>query len=214
MKKTFKKLTRYFKTDTELFIEELNENRRQIDHTIKTLEKNIQILESALAKHIALGHYLDEKKTSKHLRIESIDKIVIQYVKMRKDTTAKEMIREKMKEQQKLQGLYETIELHNQRIQDYQYRLKKAIYTLDNQNINKEAFIIKQQIAIQELRILEKLDKGNGRTHIERVQREILDIDTYKLLDLKEDVLNSAQIDEEIEKELSFFKMNYSSHNW
>lgn len=214
MKKSFKKLTRYFKTDTELFIEELNENRRQIDHTIKTLEKNIQILESALAKHIALGHYLDEKKTSKHLRIESIDKIVIQYVKMRKDTTAKEMIREKMKEQQKLQGLYETIELHNQRIQDYQYRLKKAIYTLDNQNINKEAFIIKQQIAIQELRILEKLDKGNGRTHIERVQREILDIDTYKLLDLKEDVLNSAQIDEEIEKELSFFKMNYSSHNW
>ena len=214
MKKTFKKLTRYFKTDTELFIEELNDNRRQIDYTIKTLEKNIQILESALAKHIALGHYLDEKKTSKHLRIESIDKIVIQYVKMRKDTTAKEMIREKMKEQQKLQGLYETIELHNQRIQDYQYRLKKAIYTLDNQNINKEAFIIKQQIAIQELRILEKLDKGNGRTHIERVQREILDIDTYKLLDLKEDVLNSAQIDEEIEKELSFFKMNYSSHNW
>jgi len=214
MKKSFKKLTRYFKTDTELFIEELNDNRRQIDYTIKTLEKNIQILESALAKHIALGHYLDEKKTSKHLRIESIDKIVIQYVKMRKDTTAKEMIREKMKEQQKLQGLYETIELHNQRIQDYQYRLKKAIYTLDNQNINKEAFIIKQQIAIQELRILEKLDEGNGRTHIERVQREILDIDTYKLLDLKEDVLNSAQIDEEIEKELSFFKMNYSSHNW
>ncbi|MGM9926508.1 MAG: hypothetical protein ACI35P_01025, partial [Bacillus sp. (in: firmicutes)] len=70
-----------------------------------------------------------------------------------------------------------------------------------------------QQIAIQELMISGKLDKRNGKKHIERIQREILDKDAYKLLDLKENVLDDAQIDGEIEKELSFLKMNDSSPN-
>lgn len=213
MKKLLKKITRYFKTDTKLFIEELNDYRQSLDNAIKTLEKNIQILESALAKHMKLGHYLNEKKTSKHMRIESINKIVIQYVKMGKDIAAREIIREKVKEQQKLQGLCEIIDMHNQRIQEYQYRLQKAIDALDHQKSNREAFIIKQQIAIQELMISGKLDKRNGKKHIERIQREILDKDAYKLLDLKENVLDDAQIDGEIEKELSFLKMNDSSPN-
>lgn len=213
MKKLLKKITRYFKTDTELFIEELNDYRQLLDNAIKIFEQDIQILELALAKHIALGHYLDEKKTSKHMRIESINNIVIQYMKMRKDSAAREMIREKVKEQQKLQGLYEIIDQHNQRIQEYQYRLKKAIDALDHQKSNREAFIIKQQIVIQELKISEKLDKKSCKKHIEWIQREILDKDTYKSHELKEDLLNDTQIDGEIEKEFSFFKMSYSSNN-
>lgn len=213
MRKLLKKITRYFKSDTDLFIEELNEYRQLLDNAIKISEQNIKILESALAKHIALKRYLDEKKKSKHMRSEGINAIVIQYVKMGKDSAAKEMVREKVKEQKKLQGLDEIIDLHNQRIQEYQYSLKKAIYALDHQKSNREAFIIKQQIAIQELGISKKLDKRDCKKHIERIQSEILDKDTYKSLDLKEDVLNDAQIDGEVEKELSSFKMNYSSNN-
>ena len=213
MKKLLKKITRYFKTDTELFIEELSVYLQVLDDTIKLLEQNVHIFKSAVAKHLALGHSLEEKIMSKQMRMESLNKIVIQYVEMGNYTAASDMIRERVKEQHKLQGLYEIVDLHNQRIQQYQDKLKKAVRALDNQKSNREAFIIKQQIAIQEMIISERLEGENCKKHIERIHREILGIDTSKSFDLKEDVIDDAQIDAEIEKELSFFRVNYSSNN-
>ncbi|QFK71159.1 hypothetical protein F7984_07815 [Pradoshia sp. D12] len=213
MKNLLKKITRFFKTDKELFIEELNDYRQILDDAIKILEENIQILKLALAKHIEIGHYLDMKQSNKLIRIESINKLVTQYVDHKKDTAAREMIREKVKEQQKLQCLNEIIDMHNQRIQEYQYRLNKALCVLDNDKSNREAFIIKQKIALQELVISEKLDRGNCKKHIERIKREIIDKESYKELNPKEDTVNEVLIDSEIEKELSIFKLNYSSSN-
>ena len=209
MKKTLKKITHYFKTDTELFLEKLNDNRKMLDHSIKEFEQNIQNLESALANQIALGHYFSEKKTYYLMRIESLDKLIIQYVKMHKDTAAKEMIREKLKEEQKLKGLHETIEIHNQRIKDYQHRLKIAIHLLDQQIINREAFIIKQHIAIQELKILEQMNKGKTKENIQWIQKEILGKETYKLLVSSEEVTSDVYLDNEIERELDSLKRHY-----
>jgi hypothetical protein len=209
MKISVKKITRYFKTDKELFFVELNDYRQSLDDAIKAIEQDIQILQLALAKHRALGNSLVEQKTSMHIRMQSINKIIIQYVKMGNDEAAKEMVREKVKEQQKLQSLNEIADLQNQRIQDYQLRLKKVISILDNHKRNREAFLIKQQIAIQELTISCKLDKRNCRKHIETTQKDILGKDIYQSIDLIED----TQIDGLIEKELSLFKMNYAANN-
>jgi|GEM_PF-6433536 len=209
MRISVKKITRYFKTDKELFFEELNDYRQSLDDAIKALEQDIQILRLALAKHRALGNSLVEQKKSMHIRMQSINKIIIQYVKMGNDEAAKEMVREKVKEQQKLQSLNELADLQNQRIQDYQLRHKKIKAILDNHMRNRAAFLIKQQIAIQELTISCKLDKKSCKKHIERIQREILDKDSYQSIDLMED----TQIDGLIEKELSLFKMNYAANN-
>ncbi|WP_455675488.1 hypothetical protein [Pradoshia sp.] len=209
MKISVKKITQYFKTDTEVFFAELNDYRQSLEDVIKALEQDIHILQLALTKHRGLVNALEEQKASMLIRMQSINKNIIQYVKMGNDEAAKEMVREKVKEQQKLQSLSEIADMQNQRIQDYQLRLKKTISMLDNHRRNREAFIIKQQIAIQELTISRKLDKRNSKKHIERIQREILDEDIGQSIDLKED----TQIDGLIEKELSLFKMNYAANN-
>lgn len=209
MKISFKKITRHFKTDKELFFIELNDHRQSLDDTIRAIEQEIQILQLALAKHRALGNSLVEQKASMHIRMQSINKIIIQYVKMGNDEAAKDMVREKVKEQQKLQSLNEISALQNQRIQDYQLRLKKVISILDNHRRNREAFLIKQQIAIEELTISCKLDKRNCKKHIERIQKDIIGKDTCQSNDLIED----TQIDSLIEKELSLFKMSYAANN-
>ena len=200
-----------FKSDADVLIEELNEYSRSLDKAIKLSEQNIQILKSALTEHIFLQKHMAEKKKCKRMRIESINKIVMPYIKAGKETAARELIREKVKEQKKLQGLNEIIDLQNQRILDYQYRLKKAMYTLDHQKNKKEAFAIKQQIAVQELIIVKELDKRNCKKHIERIQKEILDADFQKAMDQKEDIPIDSLIDGEIERELALFKLKHSS---
>ena len=214
MKKPFRKITHMFKNDTDVLIGELNEYSRSLDKAIELSEQNIQILKSALREHRSLQQHMAEKQKCKRMRIESINKIVMPYIKAGKEKAARELIREKVKEQKKLQGLNEIIDLQNQRILDYQYRLKKAIYTLDHQKNKKEAFVIKQQIAVQELIILKKLDKRNSKKHIERIQKEILDADLYKALEQKEDIPIDSQIDGEIEKELALFKVRQSANGF
>lgn len=212
MKKPFRKITHMFKNDTDVLIGELNEYSRSLDKAIKLSERNIQILKSALREHTSLQQHMAEKQKCKRLRIESINKVVIPYIKAGKDDAARELISEKVKEQKKLQGLNEIIDQQNQRILEYQYRLKKAMYTLDHQKSKRESFVIKQQIAVQELMILKKLDKLNSKKHIERIQKEILNADLDKALDQKEDIPIDSLIDGEIEKELALFKVRQSAN--
>ena len=211
MKKSFKKISRIFKTDTDVFIEELNDTRQSFDKAIQQSAQNIRILESALKEHIALRQHLNEKKRAKQMRIESLHTIITQYLLNGKEAAAKELIRDKVKEQHILLGLMEILDLQNIRISEYQQRIKKATDVLDDQKSQREAFIIKQRIALQELLILKKLDKHNGKKHIERIKTDIMDEAGYKAMDPKEDVPIASVIDREIERELAVFKVNYPS---
>ena len=211
MKRTYKKITRFFKTDIDIFIEELQDYRDKLDGAIKVLERDIQTVGTAINKHKAIGQYLKEKQKSKYMRIDSLDQIIIQYVKTDREEVAKNFIREKVKEQQNLGTISEIIEMHNQKIREYQQRLKKLQSTLDNQNSHREAFIIQQQIALQELTMIKKLDKKSWKNHIEKVQKEIIHKDPNKITEIKIDVLNNDQLEIEIEKELSLYQKHYPS---
>ncbi len=211
MKRTYKKITRFFKTDIDIFIEELQDYRDKLDGAIKVLERDIQTVGTAINKHKAIGQYLKEKQKSKYMRIDSLDQIIIQYVKTDRDEAAKNFIREKVKEQQNLGTISEIIEMHNQKIREYQQRLKKLQSTLDNQNSHREAFIIQQQIALQELTMIKKLDKKSWKNHIEKIQKEIIQNDSNKITEIKIDVLNNDQLEIEIEKELSLYQKHYAS---
>lgn len=211
MKRTYKKITRFFKTDIDIFIEELQDYRDKLDGAIKVLERDIQTVGTAINKHKAIGQYLKEKQKSKYMRIDSLDQIIIQYVKTDRDEAAKNFIREKVKEQQNLGTISEIIEMHNQKIREYQQRLKKLQSTLDNQNSHREAFIIQQQIALQELTMIKKLDKKSWKNHIENIQKEIIHKDPNKITEIKIDVLNNDQLEIEIEKELSLYQKHYPS---
>ena len=209
MKKSFKKISRIFKTDTDIFIKELNDTRQSYDQAIQNSLQTIQTLESALREHIALMLYMHEKIRAKQMRIKSMHTIITKQVKAGNEAAAKELLREKVKEQHKLQDLIDILDLHNKRIEEYQIRIKKTMDVLDEQKSKREAFIIKQRIAVQELLILKKLDKHNGRKHIEQIQKEIMDDSAYKARDSKEDIQIASLLDGEIEKEYAFFKANH-----
>lgn len=204
--KILKVLESLFKSEVHLFLDKIEKTSKLLDKSICDSEENIDKMKTALAKQIALGKYFKEKEYTFSQRIDSLSKLAEQLLAISDESAARDCIREKIKEQNKLNELHTTMALHYTNTENYQQKLKIAMNDLDDMIVKKEALLIKHNIVKNEV----EMNKNFGGIHtkllLEKIQNEILETEVINNFesDLPYDEhLNAV---DEVDRELALLK--------
>ena len=198
-------LNALFKSEIHIFLDKIEETSKLLEKSISESERTIDNMKASLAKQIALGKFFKEKESTFSHRIDSLSKLAEQLLVINDEAAARECIRERIKEQNKLQELHATMALHSANTHKYQQKLKRAIYELDDMIVKKEALLIKHNIVRNEIEMNKNFGGINTKLLLEKIQNEIL---ATEVLNTESDSSNNDHYEmiEEVDHELALLK--------
>lgn len=162
-----------FKSESRLIMDQVNNTIKRLEKMIKEAELKIDFMKSCMAKQLAVAKHFTEKESSILKSIESLSRLAEQALKMKDESAAKNYIREKINEQNKLLELQSIRKRHHQNTETLQKSLRKTIFDLDNMIVQKETLQSRYMMLKNELDLINQFGGSNHSELLENILLEI-----------------------------------------
>ena len=162
-----------FKSESRLIMDQVNNTIKRLEKMIKEAELKIDFMKSCMAKQLAVAKHFTEKESSILKSIESLSRLAEQALKMKDEFAAKNYIREKINEQNKLLELQSIRKRHHQNTETLQKSLRKTIFDLDNMIVQKETLQSRYMMLKSELDLINQFGGSNHSELLENILLEI-----------------------------------------
>jgi len=162
-----------FKSESRLIMDQVNNTIKRFEKMIKEAELKIDFMKSCMAKQLAVAKHFTEKESSILKSIESLSRLAEQALKMKDESAAKNYIREKINEQNKLLELQSIRKRHHQNTETLQKSLRKTIFDLDNMIVQKETLQSRYMMLKNELDLINQFGGSNHSELLENILLEI-----------------------------------------